>query len=92
MIDVQEALDRRADEWGPMNCMVVMTTPLTSDPLVRVERYGTLVVVRYRWRSGPDVVRELPQSGEAHALREYARQVSLVQGRGYAVTGTLVTR
>ena len=90
--DVQAALDRAAEQWGPMSCMVILATPLPSDPLVRVERYGTLVAVRYRWPSGPDVVRELGQPSEARALREYARQVSLVQGRGYAVTATVVTR
>ena len=90
--NVQAALDRAAEQWGPRNAMVVLATPLPSDPLVRVERYGTLVVVRYRWQGGADVVRELGQPSEAAALREYARQIGLAQSRGYAQTATVVTR
>lgn len=90
--DVQAALDRAAVQWGPLTCAVFLSSPLPSDPLVRVERYGPRVAVRYRWTTGADVVRELPQVSEAAALREYARQVALVQARGFRPSATVVSR
>lgn len=90
--DVQASLDRAAEQWGPMTCAVFLTSPLPSDPLVRVERYGRMVVVRYRWASGPDVVREIGQPTEAAALREYARQVALAKARGFTPSATVARR
>jgi hypothetical protein len=90
--DTQAALDRAAEAWGPLTCAVLMARPGSPHPLVKVERYDTLVVVRYRWNDGADVIRELGKTTEAHALREYARQIGLAQSRGFRQTATVVRR
>lgn len=75
--------DTMIEDRGPMDHAVRLSSPATTDPPVRVERYGQTVVVRYTWPDG-DVTQEAYWPSEAKALHAYVTHIAHLIGRGYA--------